>query len=71
MVAVGEQLLSVDSQSGAAVAANPVAAVAGPFADAEALTALRDLVHRFNSELLCTEESFPVEKYVLRSVRLL
>ena len=36
-----------------------IAAVAGDFADAETLVALKDLLHSFNSEKLFTEESFP------------
>jgi len=35
-------------------------AVAGSMADAESLVALRDLFHRFDSENLCTEQSFPM-----------
>lgn len=36
-----------------------VAAVAGALADAEALTALKDLVNRLGGETVCTEEMFP------------
>uniref|UniRef100_A0A1I8JMF4 NADH-ubiquinone oxidoreductase 75 kDa subunit, mitochondrial n=1 Tax=Macrostomum lignano TaxID=282301 RepID=A0A1I8JMF4_9PLAT len=35
------------------------AVLAGPFADAESLTALKDLVNAAQSELVCTEEAFP------------
>ena len=38
-----------------------VAAIAGGFADAEALVALKDLINRQGSELVCTEEIFPNE----------
>lgn len=38
---------------------NEIAAVAGGFADAEALVALKDLINRFDSEGLYTEEGFP------------
>ena len=38
-----------------------VAAVAGGFADAEALVALKDLVNRLGSENVCTEELFPID----------
>lgn len=41
------------------VKGNEVAAVAGGFADAEALVALKDLLNRFDSEGLYTEEGFP------------
>ena len=36
-----------------------IAAVAGGFADAEALVALKDLLNSFDSEGLYTEEGFP------------
>ena len=36
-----------------------MAAVAGDFADAETLVALKDLLHSFDSEKLFTEEGFP------------
>jgi len=36
-----------------------VAAVAGGMADAESLTALKDLMNRLGSEAVCTEEIFP------------
>lgn len=39
--------------------ADQKAAVVGGMADLEALVALKDLYHRFNSENLCTEEEFP------------
>lgn len=38
---------------------NDIAAVAGGFADAEALVALKDLLNSFDSEVLYTEEGFP------------
>ena len=41
------------------VKGNEVAAVAGGFADAESLVALKDLLNRFDSEGLYTEEGFP------------
>ncbi|KAM4558891.1 NADH-ubiquinone oxidoreductase 75 kDa subunit, mitochondrial-like [Odontesthes bonariensis] len=37
-----------------------VAAVVGGLVDAEALVSLKDLLNRFNSDNLCTEEMFPV-----------
>ncbi|GMS79757.1 hypothetical protein PENTCL1PPCAC_1932, partial [Pristionchus entomophagus] len=40
--------------------ADEKAAVVGGMADTESMVALRDLFHRFNSELLLTEEEFPV-----------
>ena len=40
---------------------NDIGAVVGPFCDAESLTVLKDLLNKLNSELLCTEESFPTE----------
>ncbi|KPI99867.1 NADH-ubiquinone oxidoreductase 75 kDa subunit, mitochondrial [Papilio xuthus] len=36
-------------------------AVAGDMADAESLVALKDLVNRLGSELVCTEQFFPLE----------
>lgn len=42
------------------VAAGPrVAAIAGGLADAESLIALKDLINRIGSELVCTEHGFP------------
>lgn len=41
------------------VEGNDIAAVAGGLADAEALISLKDLLNRFNSDNLCTEEAFP------------
>jgi len=38
-----------------------VAGVAGGQADAEALVALKDFVNRLGSEVVCTEEAFPME----------
>ena len=38
---------------------NEIAAVAGGFADAEALVALKDLLNSYDSEGLYTEEGFP------------
>lgn len=39
---------------------NDVAAVVGGLVDAEALISLKDLLNRFNSDTLCTEEAFPM-----------
>ncbi|XP_029462186.1 NADH-ubiquinone oxidoreductase 75 kDa subunit, mitochondrial isoform X1 [Rhinatrema bivittatum] len=36
-----------------------IAAIAGGLVDAEALIALKDLLNRLNSDMLCTEEHFP------------
>ncbi|VDN23104.1 unnamed protein product, partial [Gongylonema pulchrum] len=36
-----------------------MAAIAGDLCDTESLVALKDLMNRFDSELVCTEESFP------------
>uniref|UniRef100_A0A3P9ANQ9 NADH-ubiquinone oxidoreductase 75 kDa subunit, mitochondrial n=1 Tax=Esox lucius TaxID=8010 RepID=A0A3P9ANQ9_ESOLU len=38
-----------------------IAAIVGGMVDAEALIALKDLLNRFNSDNLCTEEIFPME----------
>ncbi|CAG9540764.1 unnamed protein product [Cercopithifilaria johnstoni] len=38
---------------------NHIAALAGDLCDTESLVALKDLMNRFDSELVCTEESFP------------
>lgn len=40
-------------------AGNKVAAVAGSLVDAEQLVAVKDLLNRLGSELLCTEQKFP------------
>ncbi|ODN00169.1 NADH-ubiquinone oxidoreductase 75 kDa subunit, mitochondrial [Orchesella cincta] len=53
LVGVGQALKSAKG--------NQVAAIAGGLADAEALTALKDLLNRLDSELLCTEEIFPLD----------
>lgn len=36
-----------------------MAAIAGGLVDAEALIALKDLLNRVDSDMLCTEEVFP------------
>lgn len=51
LVEVASKMHSVKSEE--------MAAVAGAFADAESLVALKDLLHSFNSENLFTEEGFP------------
>ncbi|KAL3984932.1 NADH dehydrogenase (quinone) G subunit [Acanthocheilonema viteae] len=38
---------------------NHIAALAGDLCDTESLVALKDLMNKFDSELVCTEESFP------------
>ena len=38
-----------------------IGAVAGGLVDAEALTALKDLMNRLGCETLCTEEIFPMD----------
>ncbi|VEL07756.1 unnamed protein product [Protopolystoma xenopodis] len=63
LASIGSRLVEV----GRSGARNAVAGLAGPFADAEALTALRDLVHLFDSELICTEEKFPANSTDLRA----
>ncbi|EJD76508.1 NADH dehydrogenase, variant [Loa loa] len=42
-----------------ATSSNHIAALAGDLCDTESLVALKDLMNRFDSELVCTEESFP------------
>ncbi|NWX88520.1 NDUS1 oxidoreductase, partial [Nothoprocta ornata] len=42
-----------------AVEGKDIAAIAGGLVDAEALIALKDLLNRVNSDMLCTEEIFP------------
>jgi len=54
-----EEALVEVAQKLCQVKGNEVAAVAGGFADAEALVALKDLLNRFDSEGLYTEEGFP------------
>lgn len=43
------------------VPGNQIGGVAGPLADAESLVALKDLLNKLGSELLCTEQKFPSE----------
>jgi NADH dehydrogenase (ubiquinone) Fe-S protein 1 len=38
-----------------------IAAVAGSLCDAESMVALKDLMNRLGSELVCTEEKFPAD----------
>ena len=54
-----EEALVEVAQKLSEVKGNEVAAVAGGFADAEALVALKDLLNKFDSEGLYTEEGFP------------
>ena len=54
-----EEALVEVAQKLSQVKGNEVAAVAGGFADAESLVALKDLLNRFDSEGLYTEEGFP------------
>eukprot|EP00047_Mylnosiga_fluctuans_P003100 m.227498 g.227498 ORF g.227498 m.227498 type:complete len:717 (+) comp11596_c0_seq1:21-2171(+) len=51
-----EEALAVVAQKLNSVAGGDIAAVAGPLADAESMVALRDLLHRYNSEGLYTEK---------------
>ncbi|MCP9257138.1 NADH-ubiquinone oxidoreductase 75 kDa subunit, mitochondrial [Dirofilaria immitis] len=53
-----EALFAVASKLRAA-SPNHIAAIAGDLCDTESLIALKDLMNRFGSELVCTEESFP------------
>jgi NADH dehydrogenase (ubiquinone) Fe-S protein 1 len=55
-----EDALIVAAKALGAAGEGKIAAVAGGFADAEALTALKDLVNRLGSENVCTEEVFPM-----------
>nr|CAD7444597.1 unnamed protein product [Timema bartmani] len=43
------------------VPGNSVAALAGGLVDAESLIALKDFVNKLGSELVCTEQTFPLE----------
>ncbi|XP_033109110.1 NADH-ubiquinone oxidoreductase 75 kDa subunit, mitochondrial-like [Anneissia japonica] len=51
--AVASQLISTSGSE--------ISAIAGGLVDAEALLALKDLLNRFGSEALCTEEVFPMD----------
>lgn len=42
------------------VQGSEIAAIAGGLVDAESLVALKDLLNKLDSEILCTEEIFPV-----------
>ncbi|VDP55464.1 unnamed protein product [Schistosoma mattheei] len=68
LIKIAEKLLPIlGSSEGSTPRANQVAGLVGPFADAESMIALRDLINRLNSELVCTEESFPTNSTDLRS----
>ena len=41
-----------------------IAAIAGGQADAEALVVLKDFVNKLGGENLCTEEIFPMDRYL-------
>lgn len=51
--------VSVDSQL-QGVQGSEIAAIAGGLVDAESLVALKDLLNKRDSEILCTEEIFPL-----------
>ena len=53
LVAVAEKINAVEG--------GEIAGVVGGLVDAEALVALKDFLNTFDSETLCTEESFPVD----------
>ncbi|XP_065176922.1 NADH-ubiquinone oxidoreductase 75 kDa subunit, mitochondrial-like [Sycon ciliatum] len=59
VVGWAEALHQISSQL-STLSGNEVAAVAGAMMDAECLVAAKDLLHRFDSECLYTEEPFPV-----------
>ncbi|VDO63901.1 unnamed protein product [Schistosoma curassoni] len=68
LIKIAEKLLPIlGSSEGSIPRANQVAGLVGPFADAESMIALKDLINRLNSELVCTEESFPTNSTDLRS----
>lgn len=63
LIKIAEKLLPIlGSSEGSIPRANQVAGLVGPFADAESMIALKDLINRLNSELVCTEESFPTNR---------
>ncbi|CAH8464438.1 unnamed protein product [Schistosoma turkestanicum] len=68
-VKIAENLLPIlgSSKENVIPKPNQVAGLVGPFADAESMIALKDLINRFNSELVCTEECFPTDRTDLRS----
>ncbi|KAH8849533.1 NADH-ubiquinone oxidoreductase 75 kDa subunit, mitochondrial [Schistosoma japonicum] len=68
LVKIGDTLLPLLASSETNVPKpNQVAGLVGQFADAESMVALKDLINRFNSELVCTEEGFPTNSTDLRS----
>ncbi|VDO00302.1 unnamed protein product [Rodentolepis nana] len=67
LIAIGEKFVSLGSTSPAKCQPNQIAVIAGPFADAEALMAAKDLANMMNSELVFTEESFPSNRTDIRS----
>ncbi|TGZ72876.1 hypothetical protein CRM22_001826 [Opisthorchis felineus] len=71
LITVGERILALASPGPSSqqphIQPDCIGAVVGQFADVEALTTLKDLLNRLNSELCCTEESFPSDSVDLRS----
>ncbi|XP_022666131.1 NADH-ubiquinone oxidoreductase 75 kDa subunit, mitochondrial-like isoform X2 [Varroa destructor] len=69
MIRINDQLEPCDWQEALTAVANRVAvtpgekmaAVVGSMCDAEALTALKDMMNQLDCETLCTEESFPMD----------
>ncbi|XP_071965290.1 NADH-ubiquinone oxidoreductase 75 kDa subunit, mitochondrial-like [Antedon mediterranea] len=56
-----EDALSTVASQLISTSGSQISAIAGGLVDAEALLALKDLLNRFGSEALCTEEIFPMD----------
>ncbi|CAG7677727.1 unnamed protein product, partial [Allacma fusca] len=56
-----EDVLVGVTQALKSVRGGQVGAIVGGLADAESLTALKDLMNRLDSDILCTEEIFPLD----------
>lgn len=67
LIAIGDRFVSLGSVEPANCKPNQVAVIAGPFTDAETLTAGKDLANLMNSELICTEEKFPISRYRIKA----
>lgn len=70
LVTVADRVLALSpgtDRTKLSMPANRIAALVGQFAEAEALTALKDLINCLNSDLTCTEEAFPRDSVDFRS----
>ncbi|VDM15815.1 unnamed protein product [Hydatigera taeniaeformis] len=67
LITIGERLVSLGSGEPAKCSPNQIAVIAGPFADAETMTAAKDFANSMNSELVFVEENFPLNRTDVRA----